>query len=246
MDFVKGITFNLRGLWLGIKTPKLLILGIVRFTVFIAVTIFSASLILVYHQQILEFIWTKPESTWLIWLWHLLSWLLSIILMSISAVISYLVSQILFSVIIMDRMSRITELKMTGQVKGPEAVSLIRQFSYLIKQEIPRTTLPVLISLFLMLLGWLTPFGPIIAIISSCLMILFLAWDSTDLLPARRLIPFKDRFKLLLKTLPFHLGFGLLFLIPLLNILLLSFAPVGATLYFLEKHDGIEIQSKTA
>jgi CysZ protein len=38
----------------------------------------------------------------------------------------------------------------------------------------------------------------------------------------------------LLKTLPFHLGFGLLFLVPVLNILLLSFAPVGATLYYLE------------
>ncbi|MCP4668475.1 MAG: hypothetical protein GY849_19190 [Deltaproteobacteria bacterium] len=245
MDLIKGIVFNLRGLWLGIKTPKLLFLGMVRFAAVIAITIFSASLILVYHQEILELIWTKPESSWLLWLWHVLSWLLSLILVGVSAVISYLISQILFSVIIMDRMSRITEFKMTGQVKEPETASLIRQFSYLVKQEIPRTTLPVLLSLFLLLLGWLTPFGPIIAILSSGMMIICLTWDSTDLLPARRLIPFKDRFKLLLKTLPFHLGFGLLFLIPILNILLLSFAPVGATLYFLEKHNGLKTQPKT-
>jgi CysZ protein len=45
------------------------------------------------------------------------------------------------------------------------------------------------------------------------------------------------RFRFLLKTLPFHLGFGLLFLVPALNILLLSFAPVGATLYYLEYHN---------
>ena len=33
----------------------------------------------------------------------------------------------------------------------------------------------------------------------------------------------------------FHLGFGIPFLIPGLNLLLLSFAPVGATLYHVEK-----------
>jgi CysZ protein len=38
-------------------------------------------------------------------------------------------------------------------------------------------------------------------------------------------------------ALAFHLGFGLPFLIPVLNIVLLSFAPVGATLYFIEKQE---------
>jgi CysZ protein len=37
--------------------------------------------------------------------------------------------------------------------------------------------------------------------------------------------------------LSFHLGFGLCFLIPALNMLFLSFAPVGATLYYLEHLD---------
>jgi CysZ protein len=37
-----------------------------------------------------------------------------------------------------------------------------------------------------------------------------------------------------MKAIPFHLGFGLPFLVPILNILFLSFAPVGATLYYLE------------
>jgi CysZ protein len=43
-------------------------------------------------------------------------------------------------------------------------------------------------------------------------------------------MPFKYRFQFLLKTLPFHLGFGLWFLIPGLSISFLSFAPIGATL----------------
>ena len=68
----------------------------------------------------------------------------------------------------------------------------------------------------------------------------FLAWDNTDLTPARRMVEFKKRFKLMSSTLLFHLGFGILFLIPGLNILFLSFAPVGATLYFIENQMGGE------
>jgi CysZ protein len=49
------------------------------------------------------------------------------------------------------------------------------------------------------------------------------------------LVPFRARFQSLGDSLLFHLGFGLLFLIPVLNILFLSFAPVGATLYQIEK-----------
>ncbi|MFC1830169.1 hypothetical protein ACFL0O_11230, partial [Thermodesulfobacteriota bacterium] len=86
-------------------------------------------------------------------------------------------------------------------------------------------------------LGWLTPLGPLITIISSLAAVTFLAWDNTDLVPARRLEPFRTRFKFLLKTLPFHIGFGLLFLIPVASILFLSFAPVGATLYYIEEYN---------
>jgi CysZ protein len=88
-----------------------------------------------------------------------------------------------------------------------------------------------------MILGWLTPLGPALTLITSGVAVIFLTWDNTDLVPARRLQPFSERFRFLLQTLPFHLGFGLLFLVPVLNILLLSFAPVGATLYYLEYHN---------
>jgi CysZ protein len=54
--------------------------------------------------------------------------------------------------------------------------------------------------------------------------------------------PFRERFKFLLRYLLFHLGFGLWFLIPVLNILFLSFAPVGATLFYLEQVDVTEPQ----
>jgi len=235
MNLIKGIKYNIRGLGMGLKTPRLLLLGLIRFFMVILITIAAASLILVYHQAILNFMWSKPQSSWVLWLWYLLSWLLSAVLVGLSAVLSYLVSQILFSVLIMDLMSRITEASVTGKVQAPGTIPLWRQFLFLIKQEIPRATIPVLITLLLIMVGWLTPLGPVVTVVSSAIAVIFLAWDNTDLIPARRLVPFGERFRVLRRTLPFHLGFGLLFLIPFLNILFLSFAPVGATLYFIDQ-----------
>ena len=240
MNLFSGIKYNLRGLGLGLKTPKLLLLGLLRFAVVIIITIFSAGLILVYHQDILNLMWSKPESHWILWLWYLLSWLLTAILVGLSAVISYLVSQILFSVLVMDLMSRITEKKVTGSIQETSNLPYWQLFLFLVKQEIPRAILPVFLSLLLIFFGWLTPLGPLVTVLSSGLAVIFLAWDNTDLIPARRLTPFNERFRILMRTLPFHLGFGILFLIPLLNILLLSFAPVGATLYHIDKYQNKE------
>jgi len=91
-----------------------------------------------------------------------------------------------------------------------------------------------------MITGFLTPAGPVIAAVSAVVAAVFLAWDNTDLVPARRMYSFKDRLGYLKKNLLFHLGFGLWFLIPFANILFLSFAPVGATLYYIENEKGIE------
>jgi CysZ protein len=235
MTLISGIKYNLRGLVMGLKSPKLLVLGLIRFFAVILITILAAGMILVYHQEILSFMWSKPGNPWVTWLWHLLSWLLSAVLVGLSAVVSFLLSQILFSVLIMDMMSRITENAVTGQIQQPTDIPLLQQFLFLVKQEIPRATVPVVLSLLLIIVGWLTPLGPIITIISSAIAVIFLAWDNTDLPPARQQIAFKERFRSLKRSLLFHLGFGLLFLIPVLNILFLSFAPVGATLYQIDK-----------
>jgi CysZ protein len=236
MDLLSGIAYNLRGLRVAMKTPKLLVLGLVRFAVAVFITIIAAGLTLLYHEEILGIIWAKPASQWILWLWYFISWVLALFLLVLSAILSYLASQILFGVVIMDYMSRITERMIAGNEKKAEQASVVRQLVYLVKQEIPRTILPVLATLFLMVLGWFTPFGPVLAILSSVVTVILLAWDNTDLVPARRLYPFKSRLRLLGRSLSFHLGFGLLFLLPVVNLLFLSFAPVGATLYFVDKH----------
>ena len=61
MNLVDGITYNLRGLLMGLRSANLLFWGIIRFIIVIIITIGSATLILSYHQEILNFIWNRPE-----------------------------------------------------------------------------------------------------------------------------------------------------------------------------------------
>ena len=237
MNLLSGFAYNYKGLKLGLKTPVLLFWGLVRFFVIVIFTVVAASLILKYHNEILSLLWEKPGSNWVVWMWYVVSWLLTLLLMGLSAVISFLIAQILFSVMIMDSMSRITEQRVSGREKEIKHMSWFKYFFYLLKQEIPRAVIPVMITLILMVLGWFTPLSPVTTLVSALAAGVFLAWDNTDLIPARRLEPFGGRFKFLVKNLGFHLGFGLWFLIPVLNIVFLSFAPVGATLYYIERID---------
>jgi CysZ protein len=234
MGFFDGLMYNLKGLGLAMKTPRLLALGLVRFLAVILITFVCAGLILVYHDQILELLWSRPDSRWVLWLWVLVSWMVALLLVALSSVVSYLAAQVLFAVVIMDAMSRITERQVTGQRPAAAGSSFAAQFVFLVRQEIPRSVIPLLLTLAVMAVGWLTPLGPVTAVVSAAAAAAFLAWDNTDLIPARQLLPFSRRFRFLLKTLPFHLGFGLWFLVPLANIVFLSFAPVGATLYYLD------------
>jgi len=231
MTFLNGTLYNLKGLWLGLKTPRLLFLGMFRLVMVVGLTLLTAGLVIVYHQDLLSLAWSEPESMWVRWLWHFVSWLLILFLVGLSAIFSYLIAQVMFSVVIMDYMSRITERIISGGEEKPPEQSFLKRFFFLVRQEVPRAFLPLMLIFLIMILGWLTPLGPVLAIVSSGISAIFLAWDNTDLVPARRLEPFGRRFKALITHLPFHLGFGLWFLIPGLNILFLSFAPVGATLY---------------
>jgi CysZ protein len=234
MKLIQGLTYNYKGLMLGLKTPSLLLLGLSRFVVILLLTLAAVGLVMAKYQEIANLMWTRPESLWLVWLWHLVSWLLALLLSGLSSVVAFIIAQLLFSVLIMDYMSRITERKITGTESAAPDRPWISYFFYLIRQEIPRAALPVCISLVLLVFGWFTPLSPVLTVASPLIAGVFLAWDNTDLVPARRMEPFRSRFRMLRGQLSFHLGFGLCFLIPALNILFLSFAPVGATIYYLE------------
>ena len=235
MGLFAGIRYNIKGLALALKTPSLLILGLIRFFVVLLLTILLSGMVLYWHNEILSMVWQMPEGKWMIYLWHAVSWLLSIILAALAMVVSYLVAQVFFCVFIMDYMSRITERIVLGKEVPITQGSWFEFFIYLIRQEIPRAVIPVIISLILLVVGLFTPLSIVILVLSSVTAGLFLAWDNTDLIPARRMVPFNERIVFLKQNLLFHIGFGLLFLIPWVNILFLSFAPVGATLYFIDK-----------
>ncbi len=235
MDLFEGIKYNIKGVILSLKTPKLLMLGILRFAFVLLLTFLVSGLVLYWHDEILTAIWKKPDSGWLIYFWNAVSYLLFIGLAAISMVMAYLISQLVFCVFIMDYMSRITESIILGQEIKPTQGSWFDFFIHLVKQEIPRAVIPVIITLFIMIIGLFTPLSPIIIFISSIAAAVFLAWDNTDLVPARRMYSFRTRVGFLKKNLMFHIGFGILFLIPGLNIVFLSFAPVGATLSFIER-----------
>jgi CysZ protein len=234
---LKGISYNFRGLLYGLKTPHLFILGITRLMITLIFALIAIGLVLSKYQEITNLIWPQPESPWILWLWHVASWLLVLLLSAVSSLLGYLFSQILFNILIMDYMSRITERKVSGKEAAPPDMPWFSYYIYLFKQEIPRAVIPVVISMGIMMLGWFTPLSPILTILSPIVAATFLAWDSTDLVPARRLETFRLRIRFLRKHLQFHVGFGLGFLIPGLNILLLSFAPVGATLFHIEMID---------
>ncbi|PKN28663.1 MAG: hypothetical protein CVU64_12100 [Deltaproteobacteria bacterium HGW-Deltaproteobacteria-21] len=235
MEILQGLRYNLRGLRIGLTSGRLLFWGMIRFVLVLLITIGLAGIVLAYRVELTELLWSKPSTLWTIWLWHVLSWLVSLLLIGFSALFSFLVSQILFSAVIMDHMSRITEFNVTGRIVQAKEMAFFTLLLHLIRQEIPRMILPLLLSFLLLVFGWITPLGPLLALASGLVSILFLSWDNTDLVPARRMMPFRERFRLLRATVLFHIGFGLPFLIPGFNLLFLSFAPIGATLYSVER-----------
>jgi CysZ protein len=235
--FLQGIAYNIRGVKMGLGSTRLLLLGLLRFLIMAVIAVAAATFILMKYQEILALLWQRPESMWLVWLWHLVSWVVALILVALSAVMGFVLAQLLFSIVIMDIMSQITERLSSGTVRTAHTMPWFTYFFHLLRQEIPRAILPVTISLLLLFIGWFTPAGPVLTIVAPLVAGLFLAWDNTDLVPARRMVPFGQRFAFLRSHLGFHLGFGILFLVPGLNLVLLAFAPVGATLYYIERID---------
>lgn len=235
MDFFRGIKYNIQGVLFAFANPKLLWLGLLRFAIILVLALFFSGLVFFWHEAILAMIWEMPEKGMLLYVWHLASWVLSLLLAAVAVVAAYLVAQVFFCVYIMDYMSRLTEKIVLGTEVSYAQSSWLSFFVYLVCQEIPRAVIPLVITLAVMVMGLFTPLGPVILVLSSITACVFLAWDNTDLVLARKMMPFGQRIGFLRQTLWFHVGFGLLFLIPWVNIVMLSFVPVGATLYHVQK-----------
>ena len=62
MDLVKGVRYNWRGLVLGLKTPRLLLLGMLRLAIVVVLTLLLGGAILYYHRDLMALIWQKPTA----------------------------------------------------------------------------------------------------------------------------------------------------------------------------------------
>ena len=186
MDLINGLVYNLRGLRLGLRKGRLLFWGLTRFILVLLILLILSGMILSHQKEMMELIWIKPGSVWVAWLWYLVSWLISLLLIVVAGFISFLLSQVLFSAVIMDHMSRITESLIQGYVVEPRKTAFLSTCLYLLKQEIPRAVVPIVLSLIILVLGWITPVGPAFAILSSASAAIFLAWDNTDLIQIGR------------------------------------------------------------
>ncbi len=235
-DLSLGLGFAFKGMAMALKNPKLLGLGLLRLVLTAAIAIVGIGLAMAYHDKVMAMVWSRPDSAWIIWLWHLASWILALVLAALASVLGYLAAQILFSIFIMDIMSQITE-RNTDRTTFESGLSFWEYFRHLVIQEIPRTIVPVLISLFIMVAGWLTFLAPVVTLVMPLTAGAFLAWENTDLVPARRMIPFSKRWAFFRRHFWSHVGFGLLLLVPLVNIVVLCFAPVGGTLLYLQHEE---------
>ncbi len=140
---------------LSLRHPRLLWLGLLRFAVILVLTVLFSGLILLNHDAIMSRLWQMPASGFPVYLWHLASWLLSLLLAAFSVVIAYLTAQVCFNVFIMDYMSRITEKIVLGKEMSVSDRGWFKTAGYLIVQEIPRAVIPMIITLVVMTAGFL-------------------------------------------------------------------------------------------
>jgi CysZ protein len=234
MGFFYGLWCHIEALKIFRQKKSLIFWASLRFITLIVLFVILSAIAISNNREVLQLLWLKPQNYFLVILWYLLLFITSIILMFAAGIISYIISQILFGVLIADHMSILTESIVTGKITNPQMS--LGHLIFLIKQEIPRTFIPLITTSAIMVFGWILPLGVVLVVASVLLSCLFTAWDYTDLVPARALYSFKERFGMFKKDILGHLGFGLPFAVPFLNVLLFSMGPVSGTLFYLRKH----------
>ncbi len=231
-----GIWYGFRCHWDAMallkKERSLLLWGLSRFLLILGLTVVFTWLAVSYNHEIFGLIWQRPETGWARHLWTLLLWLFTLKLIILGTILAYIVSQGVFGALIADHMSQLTQ-RALGFETRPSSMGGLKHMVFIVKQEIPRVFVPVLPSVSVMILGWMIPFGFVPVILSGLVTSAFLAWDYTDLVPARELWTFSQRWAFFKKNLLGHIVLGLPFLIPFLNIFLLSLGPVSGTIFFL-------------
>jgi CysZ protein len=164
---------------------------------------------------------------WIYWAYaHLVKVLLYVVVLVVMFYTFIVVANILASPVYDHLVSRYQRIYQPDA--GPaQAISPVKGTLWVIKEEIKKAGLMLVVPLLLLMVPVI---GPLLGFVVAAL---FIAWDYVDFSMSKDYPFLRDRIKALWRHKAFLLGFGCPLLVPVLGLVILPFAILGATrLYF--------------
>jgi CysZ protein len=233
--FSEGLSFHYKGFELAFRHRSLLLLSLVPFIVTLTLYMLAFYWLTLRADDLLNAIWGAgaPEiiqtTGWLHWVYtHVVKYMLYLVLLMIMTY-SFCVFSTIVGSPLYDHISSRYELLLHGpQLRGERDRAAMGRL-VVIKEEIKKAFIILFIPLFLF-------FVPIIGnLISLLIAPILIAWDYVDFSLSRDHAFLKDRLAVVWQHKFRLLGFGFPLLIPLIGILLLPFAILGATRLYFER-----------
>lgn len=235
----RGFGYLLQG-WSFVfsKHPSLLKLCLLPLLINLAVFAGVAVALYNYYGDLVNLIWSKPESWLLVILWYLL-YIFIFLLIVLMAYVAFFVVQAILSAPFNDLLSERTELLAYGRQAPPLSVArLLGDLGRTLLHESSNLAIYLAVITPLFILNLLVPVvGPALFLIGGFyLSATFFAYDFMDFCMARRKWPFKRKWTFLKENKALTFGFGsalaTALLVPLLGLLCMPMAAVGGTLLF--------------
>ena len=241
--FSDGWRFHIKGIRFAFQHLSFLALSALPFVIALCLYVFAFYLFTQYADDLLGILWhlESGESSryvgWLYWAYiHLVKVLLYIVILVVMFYTFIVLANILASPVYDYLVSRY-QRTYYPDAHAARAISPVKGILFVMKEEVKKAALMLVIPLLLLLIPVI---GPLLGFVVAAL---FIAWDYVDFSLSRDYPLLKDRIKALWRHKAFFLGFGCPLLIPLLGLVILPFAILGATrLYFDRMREAPEIE----
>lgn len=234
-DFFVGLTSPFRAIGLVRSRPPLRRIARWMAGVTALSLVLIAWLLARYSDDLLAWLWPRPENAFAVGLWFLL---VAIVFLTLFAISAALLPPILLTPL-QDPLSESVEDLATGTPPPPFALdTFLRSTTTGLAHTLGRLVLVLLALLLLFPLNFLPGIGSLLyAALATAVSALGLAAEHLGSPMARHLLPWAAVRRLLRARLPLFLGFGLgchvLLWVPILNFFFLPYVIVGGTLLFL-------------
>ena len=220
--FFLGLSAHGAGIRFALQNKRYLAMALIPFC--LTILIYTASLwsFARFDESLLNYFWTVDSSTSsgfiavLYWLYtHVVKLLLYFLLFILFYFLFIIITNILASPFYDHIAESINTLNKSNEGLLKTVLEELKKASFVI--VIP------LIFLFIPVIG---------GIISFILAAVLLAWDFIDFSLSKELPVFKDRFRFIRTHFFLMFGFGILLLVPIINIILYPFAIISASLLY--------------